>query len=97
MDVADDCGFKDVLHDYWNDGNYLLPFVDILFQLPFKPIFNVAFHWGDVDLIPNFYVEKCNDPKTLCKDHHCFGVYLKLFPSCGISSNNLLIYLFRCV
>jgi hypothetical protein len=21
----------------------------------------------------------CNDPKPLCKDHHCFGVFLKLF------------------
>jgi hypothetical protein len=23
----------------------------------------------------------CNDPKPLCKDHHCFGVFLKLFLS----------------
>jgi hypothetical protein len=22
-----------------------------------------------------------NDPKPLCKDHHCFGVFLKLFLS----------------
>jgi transposase InsO family protein len=25
--------------------------------------------------------EDCNDPKPLCKDHHCFGVFLKLFLS----------------
>jgi hypothetical protein len=42
----------------------------------------------------------CNDPKPLCKDHHYFGVFLKLFPGCGISSNTLLIYfldVFICV
>ena len=39
----------------------------------------------------------CNDPKPLCKDHHCFGVFLKLFLGCGILSNTLLNYLFRCV
>jgi hypothetical protein len=39
-----------------------------------------------------------NDPKPLSKDHHCFGVFSKkLFLSCGISSNSLLIHLFRCV
>jgi hypothetical protein len=27
------------------------------------------------------YVASCNDPKPLCKDHHCFGVFLKLFLS----------------
>jgi hypothetical protein len=42
-------------------------------------------------------VQMCNDPKPLCKDHHCFGVFLKLFPGCGILSNSLLMYLFRCV
>jgi hypothetical protein len=26
-------------------------------------------------------INKCNDPKPLCKDHHCFGVFLKLFLS----------------
>jgi hypothetical protein len=40
---------------------------------------------------------RTNDPKPLCKDHHGFGVFLKLFLGCGISSNNLLIYLSRCV
>jgi hypothetical protein len=25
--------------------------------------------------------QNCNDPKPLCKDHHCFGVFLKLFLS----------------
>jgi hypothetical protein len=38
-------------------------------------------------------VGACNDPKPLCKDHHCFGVFLKPFPGCGISSNTLSIYL----
>jgi hypothetical protein len=26
-------------------------------------------------------ISQCNDPKPLCKDHHCFGVFLKLFLS----------------
>jgi hypothetical protein len=38
--------------------NYLLSFVGGLFQLPFDPFFNVASHWGDFDLIPDFDVEK---------------------------------------
>jgi hypothetical protein len=33
----------------------------------------------------------------LCKDHHGFGVFFKLFSGCGISSNSLLIYWFTCV
>jgi hypothetical protein len=28
-----------------------------------------------------FKMDSCNDPKPLCKDHHCFGVFLKLFLS----------------
>ena len=36
----------------------------------------------------------CNDPKPLCKDHHCFGVFSKTFSEWGILSNSLLIYLF---
>jgi hypothetical protein len=39
-------------------GNCLLPFVGGLLQFHFEPFFNVAFHWGDIDLIPDFYVEK---------------------------------------
>jgi hypothetical protein len=45
----------------------------------------------------SYLLSLCNDPKPLCKDHHSFGVFLKLFSGCGISSNSLLIYLFRCV
>ena len=57
IDVGDDYGFKDVLHSCWNVENYLLSFVGGLFQLSFDPFFNVASHWGDVDLIPYFDVE----------------------------------------
>jgi hypothetical protein len=57
IDVGDDCGFKDVLHDCWNAGNCLLSFVGGLFQLLFDPFFNGASHWGDVDLISDFDVE----------------------------------------
>jgi hypothetical protein len=38
----------------------------------------------------------CNDPKPICQEHHGFGVF-KNFSGCGILSNTLLIYLFRCV
>jgi hypothetical protein len=31
--------------------------------------------------IENLFGIPCNDPKPLCKDHHCFGVFLKLFLS----------------
>jgi hypothetical protein len=58
IDVGDDCGFKNVLHGYWNAGNCLLSFVGSLFQLHFDPFFNVRSHWGDVDLIPDLDFEK---------------------------------------
>jgi hypothetical protein len=57
IDVAENCGFKDVLQGCWNAGNCLLPFVGSLFQLSFDPFFNVASHRGDADLILDFYVE----------------------------------------
>jgi hypothetical protein len=51
-------------------------------NIPFLGDHKIMYESVGVDpLKDSSLMGNCNDPKPLCKDHHCFGVFLKLFLS----------------